>query len=123
MPEIRVSVELRGVNKTVSVDALVDTGAPSNYLRPVLKGGTAVDAVGPSAVYRRRSVSLPNSQPVAVDPINFPSMRLYKRTFESPTFLLMDGMREEAIIGYRTMVDLDLVLRPRIDRAWPHQSL
>jgi hypothetical protein len=119
---IRVEVEIQGAFESVRVDALVDTGASSNFLRRELNSGKEVDDVGPNVVERKRTVTLPNGAPVSVDPVSFPSMKLYRRNLEPASFLLMGDLKEEAIIGYRTMRDLDLLLRPRIDQAWPSKE-
>lgn len=122
MDEIRLNVEIRGVISVTHVDALFDTGAQSNYLRRQLASGEDVDKVGICAYRGKREVKLADGTLVYGDAIAFPSMRFLRRRVVEPAFILLGDLKDEAVIGYRTMKALDLHLRPRIDRVWPHRD-
>lgn len=119
MGEIRVGLEIRGINSTVTIPALVDTGAKSDFIRRTLDSGASVDSIGISAFRGKKAVWLADQSRVDGDLVEFPSVRLLKRTVHRAPFVVFADLREEAIIGHLTMQSLDLQLRPHARLAWP----
>jgi hypothetical protein len=117
---IRLEIVIEGVNATVKLPALLDTGARRNFIRRVLSTGDTVDSIGISEFRGKQAAWLADSTRVDGDSVAFPSMTVLKRRTLQAPFVVLGDLKEEAIIGHLTMQALDLHLRPHAEEAWPH---
>ncbi len=109
---IQLNAKIHGVNSVASVTALMDSGAGWNYIRRRLDRNRNIYSIGVSGYRQAVRSYLADGTPVDGEVVEFPKVTIQGRDDGPMSFVVLDRLRAEAIIGARTMQSLRLSLHP-----------
>ena len=114
---IQKKVEIIGSRKNKKVLALFDSGAFKNYIRKTLYDGDTPDDIGFHVFEGTRDVILANGQCLTGDWVKFKGIRIKKLSLQEPSFIIMDNLTWDVIIGAEIMQQLGIILDPKKEKV------
>lgn len=110
---IRLSARVVGANSSSDLEVLLDTGARRNVIRRTLDSRRNVYSIGISTYRGPITLRLANDDALPGEDVEFPGLDIMGRRVEPVPFVIVDKLKEEAILGALTMQRLGLTLHPQ----------
>ena len=109
------NIEIRGTNRSLKMNALIDSGAEGNYISEILPNGLRPIQLG-FVSYSEIPVSIPGSSSAELHgALTFESLTLNGVVISEPEFIVLDNIDFPAIIGVEILQMLGLSLDFRTD--------
>lgn len=110
MGYIKEEIEISGIFKKKKIYALFDSGAYSNYIRRELGDGETVEDIGYHIFEGQYNVILANGGLAKGERVCFQSLSIKGHKTSNPTFIILNTMTSEVIIGAALMQSLGVTL-------------
>lgn len=116
MGYIRQEIEIVGDRKAKKVEALFDTGAFRNYVKRVFFDQDSLDEIGFRVYAVPDYAILANGTSVPGERVSFNEIRIEGVVSKNATFLMVDSLWEDVIIGAELMQELHIIPIPQLER-------
>lgn len=107
MGTIRSTIELTGLQKAKALIAMIDTGATRNYLPTNFRDGEMVEDIGLVEFRGKGRVIMANQTEAEGMFVRFIRLKILDEVVENPEFVILDGLKEDAIIGVLLLQSLN----------------
>ena len=109
---IKDDVKITGIRKSKKILALFDSGANKNYIKKSLRDGDSPDNIGFHIFEGTHRAILANGDIAIGERVRFKEIRIKKRSVKEPSFVIMESLIEDIIIGVELMQKLGITLDP-----------
>jgi len=116
MGTIREVIEIIGTRKSKKLLALFDSGADRNYIRTELEDGDRAEHIGFHIFEGTHRAILANGDIATGERVRFKEIRIKERSSKEPSFVIMENLIEDIIIGVELMQQLGITLDPPNER-------
>lgn len=114
---IRMPASMEGANSSAAIHLLLDTGSRRNVIRKRLDSKTNVYSIGVSTYRGEIYLRLANDSPLRGEDVDFPGLTVLGRQIRPVPFVIVEDLKEEAILGALTMQQLGMTLHPQSHSA------
>ena len=112
MGAIREEIVIIGTKKNKKISALFDSGACRNYMRMELTDGDSPDDIGFHIFEGTHEAILANGDIAHGERVRFKKICIEGRSIREPSFVIMENLLDDVIIGVEVMQRLGITLDP-----------
>lgn len=112
MGTIREVIEIIGTRKSKKISALFDSGAYRNYIKMELEDGDRAEDIGFHIFEGTHRAILANGDIAVGERVRFKEISIKERSVKEPSFVIMESLIEDIIIGVELMQELGITLDP-----------
>ncbi len=109
---IKEKIEIIGMRKSKRISALFDSGAYRNYIRKKFEDGDRAEDIGFHVFEGTHRAILANGDIAMGERVRFKEVRIKERCVNEPSFVIMENLIEDVIIGVELMQKLGVTLDP-----------
>jgi len=110
MGTIKEEIEIIGTRKSKKISALFDSGAYRNYIRKEFEDGDRAEDIGFHVFEGTHRAILANGDIAMGERVRFKEIRVKERCVNEPSFVIMENLIEDVIIGVELMQKLGVTL-------------
>ncbi|HEQ78077.1 MAG TPA: hypothetical protein ENI78_00425 [Euryarchaeota archaeon] len=107
---IKEKIEIIGMRKSKRISALFDSGAYRNYIRKKFEDGDRTEDIGFHVFEGTHRAILANGDIAMGERVRFKEVRIKERCVNEPSFVIMENLIEDVIIGVELMQKLGVTL-------------
>ena len=107
---IRDKIEIIGTRKNKRILALFDSGAYRNYIKMELEDGDKADDIGFHIFEGTHEAILANGDIAVGERVRFKEIHIKESSLKEPSFVIMENLVHDVIIGLEVMQELGITL-------------